>query len=187
MRLNQRNGAAGSLCPGLRISAQSAGESVNATMPEITTDTAMVIANCLYICPARPPRKPTGMNTAQSTNTMAMIGPVTSSIALIAASRGPSFSVLITRSTFSSTTMASSTTIPMASTRPNRVSRLMEKPSAYIPAKVPISETGIARIGISVARMFCRNRKTTSITRISASTKVWTTSSMDTFTNTVVS
>ena len=56
-------------------------------MPEITTDTAMVIANCLYICPARPPRKPTGTNTAQSTRTMAMIGPVTSSIALIEASR----------------------------------------------------------------------------------------------------
>ncbi|MCY1250206.1 hypothetical protein D9M72_638190 [compost metagenome] len=64
---------------------------------------------------------------------------------------------------------------------------MIEKPSAYIPAKVPISDTGIARIGISVARRFCRKTKTTSITRISASTKVCTTSSMDTLTNTVVS
>ncbi|MCY1443711.1 hypothetical protein D9M71_601380 [compost metagenome] len=118
---------------------------------------------------------------------MAMIGPVTSSMALIAASRGDSFSVLITRSTFSSTTMASSTTMPIASTRPNRVSRLIEKPSRYMPANVPTSETGMARIGISVARRFCRKMKTTSITSTSASKKVCTTSSIETSTNTVVS
>ena len=33
------------------------------------------------------------------------------------------------RSTFSTTTMASSTTMPMASTSPNRLSALIEKPS----------------------------------------------------------
>ncbi|MCY1527126.1 hypothetical protein D9M68_621830 [compost metagenome] len=147
----------------------------------------MVIANCWYICPARPPRKPTGMNTAQSTRTMAMIGPVTSSMASIAASRGPIFLVAITRSTFSITTMASSTTMPMASTMPNRVSRLMEKPSMYMPAKVPISDTGIASTGISVARQFCRKMKTTSTTSTRASKKVWITSSMETSTNLVVS
>ena len=156
-------------------------------MPEITTDTAMVIANCLYISPARPPRKPTGTNTAHSTRTMAMIGPVTSSIASIAASRALSFLVRITRSTFSITTMASSTTMPMASTRPNRVSRLIEKPSAYMPAKVPTSDTGIASTGISVARQFCRNTKTTSTTSSRASKKVLTTSSMEICTNLVVS
>ena len=39
------------------------------------------------------------------------------------------------RSTFSTTTMASSTTMPMASTRPNSVSMLSEKPKASSTAK----------------------------------------------------
>ncbi len=39
------------------------------------------------------------------------------------------------RSTFSTTTMASSTRIPMASTMPNMVSTLMEKPKAAISAE----------------------------------------------------
>ena len=66
------------------------------------------------------------MNTAHSTSTMAMIGLVTSCIALTAASRGSSCSSCMMRSTFSSTTMASSTTMPMASTMPNSVSVLIE-------------------------------------------------------------
>ena len=52
------------------------------------------------------------------------------------------------RSTFSTTTIASSTTMPMASTRPNSVSLLMENPNAAMTAKVPTSETGMATIGI---------------------------------------
>ena len=34
---------------------------------------------------------------------------------------------------------------------------LSEKPNAAITAKVPISETGMARIGMSEARQDCRN------------------------------
>src|SRR3546814_12533420 len=60
--------SSGSPWVGLRMSAHSAGVSVSATIPEMTTDTAMVIANCRYITPLRPPRKPTGMNTADSTS-----------------------------------------------------------------------------------------------------------------------
>ncbi|MNN70635.1 hypothetical protein D3C81_1865040 [compost metagenome] len=77
--------------------------------------------------------------------------------------------------------------MPMASTMPNNVSRLMEKPSMYMPAKVPISDTGIASTGIRVARQFCRKMKTTSTTSTRASKKVWITSSMETSTNLVVS
>ena len=44
------------------------------------------------------------------------------------------------RSTFSTTTIASSTTMPIASTRPNSVSRLIEKPSASMPANVATSD-----------------------------------------------
>ena len=77
--------------------------------------------------------------------------------------------------------------MPMARMRPNKVSRLIEKPSRYMPAKAPIIDTGTARIGISVARIFCKNRYTTAITSSTASKNVWITSSIDTFTNNVVS
>ena len=52
--------------------------------------------------------------------------PVIWSIDLRVASFGDRPSSLITRSTFSTTTMASSTSRPMASTMPNIVSVLME-------------------------------------------------------------
>ena len=57
---------------------------------------------------------------------------------------------------FSTTTIASSTTMPIASTRPNSVSVLIDIPSAIITAKVPISETGMVTAGISVVRKSCR-------------------------------
>ena len=57
---------------------------------------------------------------------------------------------------FSTTTMASSTTMPMARTSPNSVSVLMENPNALMTAKVPTSDTGIVSVGISVARQSCR-------------------------------
>jgi hypothetical protein len=68
------------------------------------------------------------------------------------------------RSTFSTTTMASSTTMPIASTRPNRLSVLIEKPSRYSAAKVPTTDTGTASSGMIEARQVCRNRITTSTT-----------------------
>ena len=77
--------------------------------------------------------------------------------------------------------------MPMASTMPNRVSVLMVKPSSANAAKVAMSETGTASIGMSVARQLCRNRNTTTNTSSSASTKVWATSSSDDSTNTVLS
>ena len=167
--------------------AQSAGESVSATKPEIATDTAIVTANWRYISPTRPPRKATGRNTAVSTKTIAITGPVTCSIALIVASRGERPSSAMMRSTFSSTTIASSTTMPIESTMPNSVSVLIEKPNSSIAANVPINDTGTASIGISVARQFCRNRNTTANTSIMDSTSVLTTSRIDTRTNLVVS
>jgi hypothetical protein len=65
------------------------------------------------------------MNTAHSTSAIATIGPLTSRIARTVASCGVSPSAIL-RSTFSTTTMASSTTMPIASTSPNRVSVLIE-------------------------------------------------------------
>ena len=76
------------------------------------------------------------------------------------------------RSTFSTTTMASSTTMPMARIRPSSVSRLSEKPKTSITPNVPTSEMGTATIGMSVARQLCNERKTTRITSTSASKSV---------------
>ena len=75
----------------------------------------------------------------------------------------------------------------MASTMPNRVSTLIEKPSTSITAKVPISATGTTRVGISVQRRFCRNRNITANTSSMASNRVLMTCSIDTLTNGEVS
>ena len=71
----------------------------------------------------------------------------------------------------STTTMASSTTSPIASTIASRVSRLIEKPQTYISATVPISDSGMVTRGISTLRADRRNRQTitTTITIDSAS------------------
>ena len=172
---------------GLSISAHSAGVSVSATSADSSVETATVIANCLYMTPAMPPRKPTGTKTAARISAIATTGPLTSSIALMVASRGLSRLACMWCSTASTTTIASSTTMPMASTMPNSVSVLMVKPSSVKAAKVATSDTGTASIGITVARQFCRNRNTTISTSNSASKKVCTTSSSDALTNTVLS
>ena len=101
-----------------------------------------------------------------------------------AASRGASPSRR-PRSTFSTTMMASSTTMPIASTMPNSESTLSEKPSAASAAKVPISETGIATSGMSDTRQLWRKSSTTSTTRPAASKSVRWTSATDSSTKTV--
>ncbi len=83
--------------------------------------------------------------------------------------------------------MASSTSKPMASTMPNMVRVLIEKPNAASTPKVPSSTTGTAMVGISVARKFCRNRYITRNTRRIASPRVFTTSWIEAETTGVVS
>ena len=85
---------------------------------------------------------------------MLMMGLWISFIAMVTASFLEYFPVFNSRETFSTTTMASSTTIAMASTNPNNVNRLMENPNSFIMAKVPISEMGIVIVGIITARKF---------------------------------
>src|SRR6185369_13552851 len=128
----------------------------------------------------------TGTNTAHSTSVIAMIGRLTSFIATLVASSGERPSSMW-RSTFSTTTIASSTTMPMASTRPNSESVLIENPNASSTANVPMTDTGTATSGMIDARQVCRNRITTSTTSAIASSNVWNTASMDCCTNSVVS
>ena len=74
--------------------------------------------------------KAVGINTAHRTSAMAIIGPVTSVIATRVASSGDK-PCSILRSTFSTTTMASSTTIPMARTKPNNDKVLIDNQSLH--------------------------------------------------------
>ena len=75
--------------------------------------------------------------------------------------------------------MASSTTMPMASTKPNSDSVLIENPASSSTANVPTIDTGTAASGMMDARQFCRNSTTTNTTRISASMSVCTTALID--------
>jgi hypothetical protein len=106
---------------------------------------------------------------------------------LIVASRGSIPSSVIRRSTFSTTTMASSTSRPIASTMPNRVSVLIEKPNSASTPNVPSSTTGTAIAGTSVARQLCRNTNITMMTSTIAMISVSTTSWIESFTKSVES
>ena len=130
--------------------------------------------------------KTVGIKTELSTRVMAMTGPVISSIARIVASRGGK-PLDIQRSMFSTTTIASSTTIPIATTSPSIDRLFSENPSSFMTNRVPISDTGTSIMGIRVARQSCRNRRTTINTRMNASSSVLKTSCTDSSTNTVVS
>ena len=159
--------------------AASAGDSVSAMTPEITIEIEIVIANCLYSVPVTPPRKATGRNTATSTSTMEISAPAICVIASLAACSAERPLLAMLASTFSTTTIASSTTRPIARIRPKRVSMLMEKPSRCMPTNVPTMDTGTARIGITVARSDCRKTNTTRTTSTTASKNVCTTLSIE--------
>ncbi len=94
-----------------------------------------------------PGKKATGTNTATSTRPMTTTAPNTSRMASMAARYEVFLIWVMWRSMFSITTIASSTTIPVASTIPKRVRVLMEKLKSLTKAKVPISETGMVMVG----------------------------------------
>src|SRR5215470_8516574 len=137
--------------------------------------------------PVEPPKNAIGMNTEDSTSAMPTSAPVIWPIDFLVASFGDNPSSCITRSTFSTTTIASSTSRPIASTSPNIVSTLIEKPNAAITPNVPSSTTGTAIAGTSVARKFCKKRYMTRKTSTNASSNVLTTSWIDRRMNGVVS
>ena len=115
-----------------------------------------------------------------------MTAPSTSRIASDAACAADTRYSWMCRSMFSITTIASSTTMPVARMMPNSVSVLMEKPISLTNAKAPMSETGMVMAGISVLRHVCRNTKITRTTSAIASTSVLRTSVIDSSTTSVV-
>ena len=69
---------------------------------------------------------------------------------------------------FSTTTMASSTTMPIESTIANSVEKFTVKPSAHMAAKAPMIVTGTVVAGTSMARQSCRKTRITISTRTAA-------------------
>ncbi|OPZ76262.1 MAG: hypothetical protein BWY78_01425 [Alphaproteobacteria bacterium ADurb.Bin438] len=105
-----------------------------------------------------PLTKATGTKTDNKTKVIAITGAVISSIAFKVASFGGNPSSSMTLSTFSTTTIASSTTILIANTSASKDTVFAENPNANIKAKVPTSDTGIASIGIKVVLHFPKNK-----------------------------
>ena len=101
------------------------GVMVSATMPEMTTAPASVRANSRNSEPVRPPVKASGANTAASVIVIATTGPEISRMPWKAACIGVIPSSMW-RWMFSTTTMASSTTRPIASTMASSDRRLIE-------------------------------------------------------------
>ena len=101
------------------------GVIVSATMPEMITAPESVKANSWNSAPVRPPVKPSGASTAARVSVIAITGPVISFMPTIAASIGDSPSSMW-RWMFSTTTIASSTTRPIASTIASSDRRLIE-------------------------------------------------------------
>ena len=108
---------------------------------------------------------------------MATIGPTSSRAATSAASRG-FLPACRCRSTFSTMTIASSTTSPTESTIASSVSRLMLKPATIIRKTAPTSEIGIATTGMITERAEPRKRKMTATTMSRVSESVFNTSPM---------
>ena len=120
--------------------------------------------------PVSPPISPMGAYTAASVMVMAITGPATSR-APISAARTGDLPSSICRCTFSTTTMASSTTRPMASTMASSVSRFTLKPNSAMMAAPPSMDSGIVTTGIST-RAASRHRKITATTMMMASISV---------------
>src|SRR6266567_7187596 len=167
--------------------ADNAGDSVSALNAEMAIENAIVSANCRYRIPVVPGKNDTGTNTAMSTSDVAITALVTSPMARDVAACGSECSMWMWRCTFSITTMASSTTRPVARVMPNKVSELMEKPNSLMNANVPMSETGMVTAGMMVAPQSSRKRKMTTITMPMASPSVTSTSLMESPTTVVES
>ena len=131
------------------------------------------------MAPGMPPKKDIGIKTAERTAATPSRAQVIWSMDLRMASAAESPSVCMMRSVFSTTTMASSTSRPMASTRPNMLKVLMEDPVAPMTAIVPSRTMGTAMAGMRVARQFCRKRNMMSDTSSTASMSVCATLLMD--------
>ena len=116
----------------------------------------------------------TGTKMTTSDSVVAMTASPISEVASMAACFGVAPFSSTNRKMFSSTTIASSMTMPVASDSASIVMLLSVKSSARITAKVPMMEIGMARPAISVTRRLRMKRKTTSAASTPPSTRcIW--------------
>ena len=115
------------------------------------------------------------------TNVIETSAPPSSLMASIEASRDDLYPWSNLACTPSTTTMASSTTIAMASTIAESVSKFTLNPISFNTKKVAIKATGMAIAGINVERISCKNTYTTMNTSTNASIKVLITSWIDAY------
>ena len=115
--------------------------------------------------------KETGTKMTTRLSVVAMTtGPI-SAVAALAASKGRSFFSSMKRKMFSSTTMASSITMPTISTSASIVTLLSVKPSAFIMPNEAMTEAGMATAAMTVACQFRMNSSTTRLARMLPSTR----------------
>ena len=112
------------------------------------------------------------MNTEAITKEIAIMAPLISFIAFSVASTGNSLLRDISTFTASITTMASSTTIPIAITRAKSEIILSVMLNANIAMKLPNRDTGTAIIGMTADLQSPKNMNTTMATRMKASNSV---------------
>ena len=112
------------------------------------------------------------MNTEAITKDIAIMAPLISFMAFSVASTGNSLLRDISTFTASITTMASSTTIPIAITRAKSEIILSVMLNANIAMKLPKRDTGTAIIGITADLQSPKNMNTTMATSMKASNSV---------------
>ena len=112
------------------------------------------------------------MNTEAITKDIAIMAPLISFMAFSVASTVNSLLRDISTFTASMTTMASSTTIPIAITRAKSEIILSVMLNANIAMKLPKRDTGTAIIGITADLQSPKNMNTTMATRMKASNSV---------------
>ena len=163
---------------GFSSQAHIIGVVVSEITSEISTATDSVTANSRNSRPIWPPMNSSGINTATSDKLIATTVKPTSRAPSSAAVKR-SMPASRWRLVFSSTTMASSTTKPVATVSAIRLRLFSEKPSKYITAKVPSSDTTVATAGMTVARALRKNALTTSTTSTMEMISVSSTSRSD--------
>ena len=118
-----------------------------------------------------PPMNRMDTNTAASARFIESNVDPTSRAPTMAASNG-GFPISTWREMFSSTTIASSTTRPVATMSAMSDRLLRENPHRYMTAKLPTSAMGTAATGMAAARTLARNSSTTRITSATAISRV---------------
>jgi hypothetical protein len=156
----------------LTLAAPSANEadiigvSVKLTNSDTNTANAIVNPKLCMKRPTMPLMKPTGAKIATSDNVVAITARPISLVASIAACLGGMPFSSMKRKMFSSTTIASSMTMPTESVSASIVSMLSVKPMYQTSEKVATIDVGMEMAAITVERKLPRNSQTTNAASI---------------------